>query len=115
VSILTAVANKNFSTYFMNEDDSIVMAWRRRYILDIPRYEAMRHFGTVGMMQIYFAKLMETDEAVLEQQGIHRALFEVMKDDAGNSKFHIMKDSINVNQLEASIKKRTVTHEPIKI
>lgn len=65
----------------------------------------MRHFGTVGMMQIYFAKLMEADEAALDQQGIHRAMFEVI-DNGDGAKFHIIKDSINVNQLEASIKQR---------
>lgn len=59
----------------------------------------MRHFGTVGMMQMYFAKLIETDEAAFEQQGIHRAMFEVVTVN-GSPKFGIIKDSINVNQLE---------------
>lgn len=103
MSLLTGVASKDFKTQFYDYDDSVVMAWKFRYMLRIPRREAMRHFGTVGMMQIYFAKLMETDEAALEKQGIHRAMFEVVTVN-GSSKFDIIKDSINVNQLEASIK-----------
>lgn len=104
MSILTGVASKHFKTFFYDIDDSIGMLWKGRYGLMLSRYEAINHFGTVGMMQIYFAKLMETDEVALEEQGIHRALFEVLKDSNGNSKFHIIKDSINVNQLEVSIK-----------
>lgn len=102
MSLLTGVASKDFKTFFYDADDSIGMTWKLRYAIILPRHEAMRHFGTVGMMQIYFAKLMETDEVALEQQGIHRAMFEVI-DDGNGAKFHIIKDSINVNQLEASI------------
>lgn len=103
MSILDGVASEHFKTFFYDIDDSIGMLWKRRYGMIIPRHEATKHFGTVGMMQIYFAKLMENDEVALEDQGIHRALFEVLKDNNGNSKFHIIKDSINVNQIEASI------------
>ncbi|PKH81146.1 hypothetical protein [Psychrobacter sp. 4Bb] len=103
MSILDGVASEHFKTFFYDIDDSIGMLWKGRYGMIVPRHEAINHFGTVGMMQIYFAKLMETDEVALEEQGIHRALFEVLKDNNSNSKFHIIKDSINVNQLEASI------------
>lgn len=103
MSILDGVASEHFKTFFYDIDDSIGMLWKGRYGITLPRHEAIKHFGTVGMMQIYFAKLMENDEVALEDQGIHRALFEVLKDNNGNSKFHIIKDSINVNQLEASI------------
>lgn len=99
MSLLIGVASKDFKTWFYNHDDSVVMAWKFRYILRIPRHEAMRHFGTVGMMQIYFAKLMETDEAAFEYQGIERAMFEVVTVN-GSPKFDIIKDSINVNQLD---------------
>lgn len=101
MSLLTGVASKDFKTFSYDSDDSVVMAWKFQYILRIPRHEAMRHFGTVSMMQIYFAKLMETDEAALEKQGIERAMFEVVTVD-GSPKFGIIKDSINVNQLEAT-------------
>lgn len=106
MSILDGVASEHFKTFFYNVDDSIGMLWKGRYGMIIPRHEAVKHFGTIGMMQIYFAKLMETDEMALEQQGTHRALFEILEDGNGNAKFHIIKDSINVNQLEASIKQR---------
>lgn len=102
MSLLTGVASKDFKTQFYDYDDSVVMAWKFRYILRIPRHEAMRHFGTVGMMQIYFAKLMETDEAAFEKQGIERAMFEVVTVD-GSPKFGIIKDSINVNQMEVNL------------
>ena len=105
MSLLTGVASKDFKTQFYDYDDSVIMAWKFRYILRIPRHEAMQHFGTVGMMQIYFAKLMETDEAAFEHQGIERAMFEIVTEN-GHPKFKIIKDSINVNQLEASIKQR---------
>lgn len=103
MSILDGVASEHFKTFFYDIDNSIGMLWKGRYGITLPMHEAIKHFGTVGMMQIYFAKLMENDEVALEDQGIHRALFEVLKDNNGNSKFHIIKDSINVNQLEASI------------
>lgn len=103
MSILDGVVSEHFKTFFYDIDDSIGMLWKGRYGMIVPRHEAIKHFGTVGMMQIYFAKLMKTNEAALEEQGIHRALFEALKDNNGNSKFHIIKDSINVNQLEASI------------
>lgn len=99
MSLLTGVASKDFKTFSYDSDDSVVMAWKFRYILRIPRHEAMRHFGTVGMMQIYFAKLMETDEAALERRGVHRAMFEVVTVD-GHPEFKIIKDSINVNQMD---------------
>lgn len=105
MSILTGVASKHFKTFFYDIDDSIGMLWKRRYGMIIPRHEAIKHFGTVGMMQIYFANLMKTDELAFEKQGIERAMFEVVTVN-GSPKFDIIKDSINVNQLEASIKQR---------
>lgn len=101
MSLLTGVASQHFKTFFYDIDDSIGMVWKGRYGIVVPRHEAMRHFGTVGMMQIYFAKLMETDEAAFEKQGIERAMFEVVTVD-GSPKFGIIKDSINVNQMEAT-------------
>lgn len=102
MSILDGVASEHFKTFFYDIDDSIGMLWKRRYGMIIPRHEAIKHFGTVGMMQIYFAKLMKTDELAFEKQGIERAMFEVVTVN-GSPKFDIIKDSINVNQLEASI------------
>ena len=105
MSLLTGVASEHFKTFFYDIDDSIGMLWKRRYGMIIPRHEAIKHFGTVGMMQIYFAKLMQTDELAFEKQGIERAMFEVVTVN-GSPKFDIIKDSINVNQLKASINKR---------
>ena len=105
MSLLTGVANKNFKTQFLDADDLVIMSWKFRYMIEIPRHEAIRHFGTVGMMQVYFAKLMETDELAFEKQGIHRVMFEVVTVNS-SPKFDIIKDSINVDQLEASINKR---------
>lgn len=103
MSILSAVADKNFSTYFMEADDSIVMAWKRRYIVDLPKHEAMSYFGTVGMAQLAFANTMQFNANTLQNQGIERAMFEVVTENA-HPEFKIIKDSINVNQIEASIK-----------
>ena len=105
MSLLTGVASEHFKTFFYDADDSIGMLWKGRYGMILSKHEAIKHFGTIGMMQIYFAKLMETDKAALEKQGIERAMFEVVTVD-GSPKFGMIKDSINVNQLEASIKQR---------
>lgn len=105
MSLLSGVTSRHFKAMEFFADDSIGMLWKDRYGMTIPRHEAIKHFGTVGMMQMYFAKLMEIDEAMLEKQGIERAMFEVVAVD-GSPKFGIIKDSINVNQLEASIKQR---------
>lgn len=103
MSLLTGVASEHFKTQFLDADDSVVMAWKRRYIIELPRYEAMQHFGTVGMAQIYFSKAMQINANILENQGIERAMFKMVTEN-GHAEFEIIKDSINVNQLEASIK-----------
>lgn len=105
MSILTGVASKHFKTFFYNIDDSIGMAWKGRYCAILPRREALHNFGTVGWMQIVFAKAMEVNAGRLEYEGIERAMFEVVNE-SGCSEFKIIKDSINVNQLEASIEQR---------
>lgn len=99
MSLLTGVASKDFKTYEYDADDSIVMSWKFRYILRMPRHEAIRHFGTVGMMQIYFAKAIEVNAGRLEYEGIDRAMFEVVTEN-GHPEFKIIKDSINVNQID---------------
>lgn len=114
MSILDGVASEHFKTFFYDADDSIGMLWKRRYGMIIPRHEAIKHFGTVGMMQIYFAKTMQINAGRLEHEGIERAMFEVSYDNckdksyttSSQAEFKIIKDSINVNQLEASIKQR---------
>jgi len=103
VSILSAVADKNFKTWFYDSDDSIGMAWKLRYAVILPRHEAMQYFGTVGMAQLAFANTMQFNANTLQHQGIERAMFEVVTEN-GHPEFKIIKDSINVNQLEASIK-----------
>ena len=105
MSILDGVASKHFKTFFYGIDDSIGMLWKRRYGMIIPRHEAIKHFGTVGMMQICFAKTMQINAGRLEHEGIERAMFEVVTVNS-SPKFDIIKDSINVDQLEASIKQR---------
>lgn len=105
MNLLTGVASKDLKTQFFDADDSVVMAWKLRYILRIPRHEALHNFGTAGWMQIVFAKVMEVNAGRLEHEGIERAMFEVVNK-SGCSEFKIIKDSINVNQLEASIKQR---------
>lgn len=105
MSILTGVASKHFKTFFYDIDDSIGMAWKGRYCAILPRREALHNFGTVGWMQIVFAKAMEVNAGRLEHEGIERAMFEVVNE-SGCSEFKIIKDSINVNQLEASIEQR---------
>lgn len=115
MSLLTGVASEHFKSYCLDYDDSIVMTWKHRYAMKIPRHEAIRHFGTVGMMQMYFAKSMEINAGRLEYEGIDRAMFEVgydtdkdgLYDTITKAGFKIIKDSINVNQLEASIKQRS--------
>lgn len=114
MSILTGVASKHFKTFFYDIDDSIGMAWKGRYCAILPRHEALHNFGTVGWMQIVFAKAMEVNAGRLEHEGIERAMFEVSYDNckdksytaSSQAEFKIIKDSINVNQLEASIKQR---------
>lgn len=114
MSLLDGVASKHFKTYCLDADDSIVMAWKLRYAMRIPRHEAIKHFGTVGMMQIYFAKAMQVNAGRLEHEGIERAMFEVSYnsykdrgyDTSTKAGFKIIKDSINVNQLEESLKRK---------
>ncbi len=111
MSILDGVASEHFKTFFYDADDSIGMLWKGRYGMILPRHEAIKHFGTVGMMQIYFAKAMQINAGRLEHEGIDRAMFEVgydankdgLCDTITKAGFKIIKDSINVNQLEASI------------
>lgn len=105
MSILSAVADKDFKTFFYDSDDSIGMTWKLRYAVILPRHEFMQHFGTVGMAQFAFANVMQINANTLENQGIERAMFEIVTEN-GHPEFKIIKDSINVNQLEASIKQR---------
>lgn len=114
MSLLDGVASEHFKTYCLDVDDSIVMIWKLRYAMMIPRHEAMRHFGTVGMMQIYFAKTMQVNAGRLEHEGIERAMFEVDYDSykdkpydtSTKAGFKIIKDSINVNQYKESLKRK---------
>ena len=117
MSLLDGVASEHFKTYCLDADDSIIMMWKRRYAMQIPRHEAIKHFGTVGMMQIYFAKTMQVNAGRLEHEGIERAMFEVSYDSykdkpydtSMKAGFKIIKDSINVNQLEQSLKRKPKT------
>jgi len=118
MSLLDAVKDKRFKAFAFDADDSVAVSWDHRYSIRMTRHDAIKHFGTVGMMQLLFAKTMQINAGRLEHEGISRALFEVSYDHCKDepydtntpAKFKIIKDSININQLDAVLK-RTSSHE----